>query len=560
MVDDGSTDSSAAIAAAFAERDARFQLVRQPNGGLGNARNTGADRATGDYLAFVDSDDVVRPQRLRAAGRRARGDRLGLRHRQLPPPHPDRHPPGGHGHLAPSPRPGCAPTSRSTRRCSPTAPRGTSCSAARSGIDHGFRFPEGVLYEDIPVTLPAHFAAPGRSTCCASPSTSGGPGSATARRSPSGGPSRARSATAPAPSTASAGSWPSAARTTSSAGTTGAVAEQDLKYFLNARRGRRRSSARSSSTSSTPSSTAPPTTSSTTLPAIDRLKWHLVRRRLMPELLEVLRFEKSRRDQRHAGRPPRPALLRRLPVPRRRRSWRSRTSVYKLDRDELPLRARDRGRLLGGRPAAPRAASPTSPSSTWPRSARRGSGSRSRRPATPRASSPLKVRKVSRPDVTAAALDGVTDYTWSGLRGVGRRVLACGSAAASATASGGCGSRCGPTASCAGAGSPATAPGPGDPAGAAHRRRRPDDPDHRRRPLRPAGQHDAGARRRLRVDGDGPRVLRRPERPRLRPGRRAAAARPGRRLGDAALPGRPGRPGDGRRPAVPVPARRSTTS
>ena len=59
MVDDGATDSSAPIAAAFAERDDRFQLVRQPNGGLGNARNTGADRATGDYIAFVDSDDVV---------------------------------------------------------------------------------------------------------------------------------------------------------------------------------------------------------------------------------------------------------------------------------------------------------------------------------------------------------------------------------------------------------------------------------------------------------------------------------------------------------------------
>ncbi|MGZ4610352.1 MAG: glycosyltransferase family 2 protein, partial [Actinomycetes bacterium] len=60
MVDDGSTDSSASIAAAFAEQHPRFRLIRQPNGGLGQARNTGADQATGDYLAFVDSDDVVR--------------------------------------------------------------------------------------------------------------------------------------------------------------------------------------------------------------------------------------------------------------------------------------------------------------------------------------------------------------------------------------------------------------------------------------------------------------------------------------------------------------------
>ena len=38
MVDDGATDSSATIAAAFAERDPRFTLVRQANGGLGHAR------------------------------------------------------------------------------------------------------------------------------------------------------------------------------------------------------------------------------------------------------------------------------------------------------------------------------------------------------------------------------------------------------------------------------------------------------------------------------------------------------------------------------------------
>src|SRR4051794_5310797 len=59
MVDDGSTDSTTSIAAAFAARDDRFVLVRQLNGGLGRARNAGADRATGEYLAFVDSDDLV---------------------------------------------------------------------------------------------------------------------------------------------------------------------------------------------------------------------------------------------------------------------------------------------------------------------------------------------------------------------------------------------------------------------------------------------------------------------------------------------------------------------
>src|SRR3954469_3268168 len=61
MVDDGSTDGSAAIAEAFAARDARFILITQANGGLSAARNTGIDVATGEFLAFVDSDDVVAP-------------------------------------------------------------------------------------------------------------------------------------------------------------------------------------------------------------------------------------------------------------------------------------------------------------------------------------------------------------------------------------------------------------------------------------------------------------------------------------------------------------------
>src|SRR4051794_16721627 len=59
MVDDGSTDGTAAIARRFADRDTRFRLVSQPNGGLSQARNTGTDAASGEFLAFVDSDDVV---------------------------------------------------------------------------------------------------------------------------------------------------------------------------------------------------------------------------------------------------------------------------------------------------------------------------------------------------------------------------------------------------------------------------------------------------------------------------------------------------------------------
>lgn len=59
MVDDGSTDRSAELAAEVAESDRRFRLVHQKNSGLGHARNTGARLATGEFLTFVDSDDLV---------------------------------------------------------------------------------------------------------------------------------------------------------------------------------------------------------------------------------------------------------------------------------------------------------------------------------------------------------------------------------------------------------------------------------------------------------------------------------------------------------------------
>ncbi|GAA0387293.1 hypothetical protein Acor_24960 [Acrocarpospora corrugata] len=59
LVDDGSTDGSAVLAKAVAAEDRRFRVVRQERLGPGPARNTGARRARGVYLAFADADDVV---------------------------------------------------------------------------------------------------------------------------------------------------------------------------------------------------------------------------------------------------------------------------------------------------------------------------------------------------------------------------------------------------------------------------------------------------------------------------------------------------------------------
>ncbi|WP_329005144.1 glycosyltransferase [Kribbella sp. NBC_00709] len=59
LVDDGSPDDSAVIAKEMCARDPRFRIVEQDNAGLGPARNTGVEHATGEYITFVDSDDLV---------------------------------------------------------------------------------------------------------------------------------------------------------------------------------------------------------------------------------------------------------------------------------------------------------------------------------------------------------------------------------------------------------------------------------------------------------------------------------------------------------------------
>lgn len=66
LVDDGSTDGSGAICDAYAEKDARFRVIHQENGGgAGAARNCGMAHASADWLLFVDSDDWLDPEALR---------------------------------------------------------------------------------------------------------------------------------------------------------------------------------------------------------------------------------------------------------------------------------------------------------------------------------------------------------------------------------------------------------------------------------------------------------------------------------------------------------------
>lgn len=64
IVDDGSTDSSAKIVATFLEQDSRFIYFYKENGGVSSARNEGIKNSKGEYLQFLDADDVLDSQKI----------------------------------------------------------------------------------------------------------------------------------------------------------------------------------------------------------------------------------------------------------------------------------------------------------------------------------------------------------------------------------------------------------------------------------------------------------------------------------------------------------------
>ncbi|MBQ9082384.1 MAG: glycosyltransferase [Clostridia bacterium] len=62
LVDDGSPDRCGEICDEYAAQDSRVKVIHQENGGLSAARNAGLDACTGEYVAFVDSDDYIMPE------------------------------------------------------------------------------------------------------------------------------------------------------------------------------------------------------------------------------------------------------------------------------------------------------------------------------------------------------------------------------------------------------------------------------------------------------------------------------------------------------------------
>ena len=73
-VNDGSTDGSAAILEEYTEKDSRFKVLSQPNGGLSAARNAGLKVAQGEYVIFLDSDDWLEPHALQTLSNNLDGE------------------------------------------------------------------------------------------------------------------------------------------------------------------------------------------------------------------------------------------------------------------------------------------------------------------------------------------------------------------------------------------------------------------------------------------------------------------------------------------------------
>ncbi|MEA2468712.1 MAG: CDP-glycerol glycerophosphotransferase, partial [Thermoleophilaceae bacterium] len=414
MVDDGSHDRSPEIAERFAARDGRFRLIRQPNGGLGNARNTGIEAATGEFLAFVDSDDYLAPEAYElllgaldetgsdfATGNVRRLQSAGQRQVHF-----------------------LAEAFAKTRLATHVAeyPALLADRVAwnklfrRSFWDaQGRKFPEGVLNEDIPVIIPAHFAASSVDVI-SDPIyywriRDGEQLSITQRRlEPRALIDRMAALEKVVDHLDDQGKkkwkrW-----------YLESIVADDLTFYLNPLQDADDEYRELFLDRVNAFLDRAPRGIFDPLPAIERLKWHLVRRRLMPELLEVIRFQKEEmRD-----RPPIPIRGRwygdypfrddaRLKIPRSVYLLEGElgfyTAVEDLDWDGERLRIRGFAYIRGiGAP---------SPDTHRLRviALRRG---RLRRVRLMFSGVRLETKITHRPDVTAGAKQALADLSWSG--------------------------------------------------------------------------------------------------------------------------------------------------
>ena len=291
MVDDGSPDGSAAIAARVAEEDARFTLLRQENAGLGAARNAGVAAAGGELLMFVDSDDRLPPEAIahlvRSLDRTGSDFATGNIHRFDS---------TGQWPAAFLKRAFSRPRKRThvTRFRWLLSDRMAQNKLWRRAFweEHALAFPVGVVHEDIPVVVPAHFMARAVDVLPEPVylyrERDDGSRSITDRRAEL--PvllDRLRAVETVRDWLAAHGP-PGAARLYAES-----AVEEDLRYHVDVLDEADEEYRQVFLDRANAFLDAAGPGVEDGLPAIQRLKWHLVRRRLRPELLEVVAFHKA---------------------------------------------------------------------------------------------------------------------------------------------------------------------------------------------------------------------------------------------------------------------------
>ena len=291
MVDDGSPDGSAAIAARVAAEDPRFALLRQENAGLGAARNAGVARATGELLMFVDSDDRLPPDAI--ARLAASLDRTGSDFAT------------GNIHRFDSsgqwPAAFLKRTFSRRRRATHVTrfPWLLSDRMAQNKLwrrsfwdAHGLAFPVGVVHEDIPVVVPAHFLARAVDVLTEPVylyrEREDGSRSITDRRAELPVLLDRLRAVETVDGWLRANGPPGAARRYARS-----VVEEDLRYHVDVLDEADAEYREVFLERANAFLAAAGPGVEDGLPAIQRLKWHLVRQRRLPELLEVVAFHKA---------------------------------------------------------------------------------------------------------------------------------------------------------------------------------------------------------------------------------------------------------------------------
>lgn len=158
MVNDGSTDNSGKIMHRYAEQYNNFFAYDKPNGGLGQARNYGVEHSRGEYIAFVDSDDVVDKEAYekmyktvkQTGSDMAIGNVMRFNSQK-------RYASSLHQKVFFKTKLKAHITRDHELIYDTTA--WNKLYRRSFWMNNNFKFPEGMLYEDIPVTFPAHYLA-----------------------------------------------------------------------------------------------------------------------------------------------------------------------------------------------------------------------------------------------------------------------------------------------------------------------------------------------------------------------------------------------------------------